>query len=56
MFDVAREGIERIDKGLDGKFYAFSRGFPRGVDVTTLWRQLYDAMAHASRAVEQVGI
>ncbi|KAK0421483.1 hypothetical protein EV421DRAFT_1280465 [Armillaria borealis] len=26
------EGIERIDKGLDGNFYAFSRSFLRGVE------------------------
>lgn len=45
---LSREGIDRIDKGFDGKFYAFSRSFPRGVDVTILWRQLYGAMAQAS--------
>ncbi|KAK0209644.1 hypothetical protein IW262DRAFT_504739 [Armillaria fumosa] len=44
---LSREGIDHIDKGLDGNFYAFSRSFPRGVDVTTLWRQLYGAMAQA---------
>ncbi len=48
MLDVAREGIERIEKGLYGNFYAFSRGFPRGIDVTKVWRQLYGAMARAS--------
>ncbi|KAK0227210.1 hypothetical protein EDD85DRAFT_162541 [Armillaria nabsnona] len=50
---LSREGIARIDKGLDGNFYAFSRSFPRGVDVTTLWRQLYGAMARASLVLSQ---
>ncbi|KAK0191748.1 hypothetical protein F5146DRAFT_612963 [Armillaria mellea] len=45
---LSREGIDRIDKGLDGNLYAFTRSFPRGVDVTILWRQLYGAMARAS--------
>ncbi|KAK0467450.1 hypothetical protein IW261DRAFT_1520141, partial [Armillaria novae-zelandiae] len=45
---LSREGIDRVCEGLDGNFYAYSRSFPRGVDVTTLWRQLYGAMAKAS--------
>ncbi len=53
MPDVAREGIECIDKALDGNLYAFSRCFPRGGDVTMLWRQLYGAMARASLVPSQ---
>ncbi len=53
MTVVACEGIERIDKGLDGNFYAFSRSFPRGIDVTTLWHQLYGATARASLVPSQ---
>ncbi len=53
MFDVAREGIKRIDKGLDGNFYAFPKCFPRGVDITMLWRQLYGAMVRASLVPSQ---
>ncbi|KAG7439719.1 uncharacterized protein BT62DRAFT_924541 [Guyanagaster necrorhizus] len=45
---LSREGIDRIDRDLDGSFYAFSRSFPRGTDVTALWRQLYGAMMRAS--------
>ncbi|KAK0219506.1 hypothetical protein EDD85DRAFT_797156 [Armillaria nabsnona] len=41
---LSRESIEHIDKALDGDFYAFSKSFPWSVD-TTLWRQLYSAMA-----------
>ncbi|KAK0219511.1 hypothetical protein EDD85DRAFT_341386 [Armillaria nabsnona] len=48
-----REGIEHIDKAPDGNLYAFSRSFPRGVDVTMLWRQLYGAMARVSRVPSQ---
>ncbi|KAK0435888.1 hypothetical protein EV421DRAFT_2022333 [Armillaria borealis] len=50
---LSREGIEGIDKGLDGNFYAFWRSFPRGINVTTLWRQFYDAMARASLVQSQ---
>ncbi len=53
MPDVAREGIECIDKALDGNLYAFSRCFPRGGDVTMLWRQSYGAMARASLVPSQ---
>ncbi|KAK0214717.1 hypothetical protein EDD85DRAFT_500840 [Armillaria nabsnona] len=49
---LSRESIERIEKALDGDFYAFSKSFPRSVD-TTLWRQLYGAMAHASLVPSQ---
>ncbi len=53
MFDVACKGIEHIDKGLDGNFYAFLKSFPWGADVTMLWRQLYGAMARASLVPSQ---
>ncbi|SJL17275.1 uncharacterized protein ARMOST_20822 [Armillaria ostoyae] len=49
---LSREGIERIDKGLDGSFYAFSRSFPRGIDVTMLCRQLYGAMDLNTNSVD----
>ncbi len=53
VFDVAREGIKCIDKGLDGNFYVFPRSFPWGVDITILWRQLYGSMVRVFLVLSQ---